>query len=197
MAYISTGKPVIPDLPYLPLGMKTKAGEQLTVDWLRAGAAGEEDVARWLNDEITVGNSYPYTDQLTLEQFRSFYLAHAAFIVRTVDGTPVGAFYVKPNFPGPCSHICNMGFLVAPSMRGKGIGKASGIISSYVGRDLGFVQSHFNLVFLDNPASLALWDSLGHKRVGLVPRARKLPDGSYVDAIQFSRQFDDLGPTPQ
>ena len=31
----------------------------------------------------------------------------------------LGCFYIKPNFPGRCAHICNGGFIVNPNYRGK------------------------------------------------------------------------------
>ena len=41
---------------------------------------------------------------------QGYFLSHAAFVVRDVaSGAVLGAFYVKPNFPGRCSHICNGG----------------------------------------------------------------------------------------
>ena len=40
--------------------------------------------------------------------------------------TVVGSFYVKPNYPDRCAHICNGGFLVSKESRGKGIGKFLG-----------------------------------------------------------------------
>lgn len=38
----------------------------------------------------------------------------------------LGSFYVKPNYPGRSSHVCNAGFLVSKAARGKGVGKALG-----------------------------------------------------------------------
>lgn len=41
----------------------------------------------------------------------------------------LGSFYVKPNYPGRSSHVCNAGFLVAEAARGKGVGRAMGEVS--------------------------------------------------------------------
>ena len=41
-------------------------------------------------------------------------------------GVLVGSFYVKPNYPDRCGHICNGGFLVNKEYRGQGIGKFLG-----------------------------------------------------------------------
>ena len=38
----------------------------------------------------------------------------------------LGSFYVKPNYPGRSSHICNGGFLVTEAARNKGVGRLMG-----------------------------------------------------------------------
>ena len=54
----------------------------------------------------------------------------------------------------------------------------------------------FNLVYVNNLASVAIWERLGFKRVGLIPAAGRLrkADGSgeeYVDAAVYWRSFVD------
>lgn len=38
----------------------------------------------------------------------------------------LGSFYVKANYPGRSSHVCNGGFLVNSAKRNLGVGKALG-----------------------------------------------------------------------
>ena len=38
----------------------------------------------------------------------------------------LGSFYIKPNYPGRSSHICNGGFLVTDAARNKGVGRLMG-----------------------------------------------------------------------
>ena len=38
----------------------------------------------------------------------------------------LGSFYVKPNYPGRSSHICNGGFLVTEAARNRGVGRLMG-----------------------------------------------------------------------
>lgn len=38
----------------------------------------------------------------------------------------LGSFYVKPNYPGRSSHVCNGGFLVTEAARNKGVGRLMG-----------------------------------------------------------------------
>lgn len=87
----------------------------------------------------------------------------------------IGCFYVKPNYPGRSSHLCNGGFLVAPSFRGLGAGYILGERYRFIAQRLGYRGSVFNLVFLDNPASLKLWERLQFTRVGLLPGAGRHP----------------------
>jgi hypothetical protein len=38
----------------------------------------------------------------------------------------LGSFYIKPNYPGRSSHVCNGGFLVGPLARNRGVGRLMG-----------------------------------------------------------------------
>jgi hypothetical protein len=56
----------------------------------------------------------------------SYFHSHASFAVRFVNqdehGTDIlGCFYIKPNFPGRCAHVCNGGFICNPKYRGLGV----------------------------------------------------------------------------
>lgn len=57
-----------------------------------------------------------------------------------------GVFYIKPNFPGRCSHVCNGGFITDPRRRRRGVAKVMGYAFLRLARDLGYVASYFNLV---------------------------------------------------
>lgn len=65
------------------------------------------------------------------------------------DGEPVevwGAFYIKPNFPGRCSHVCNGGFITDPRRRRRGVARLMGHAFLRFAKDLGYKASYFNLV---------------------------------------------------
>ncbi|KAG6813516.1 hypothetical protein H0H92_010221 [Tricholoma furcatifolium] len=65
-----------------------------------------------------------------------------------------GFYYIKPNYPGRSSHICNAGFVVPPSQRCKGYGSL--LAKSYLdyAPRLGYQASVFNLVYVNNIASV-------------------------------------------
>jgi hypothetical protein len=87
--------------------MSTTLSSGLPVSVLRVTHASPPEVLstvhELLNTEIRAGNSYPQENELSLDQFLAYFLSHDAFVV--VNGRPestetVGAFYVKPNYPG-------------------------------------------------------------------------------------------------
>ncbi|KAI4201406.1 MAG: hypothetical protein LQ350_003244 [Teloschistes chrysophthalmus] len=105
----------------------------------------------------------------------------------------LGSFYVKPNYPGRSSHVCNGGFLVTEAARNRGVGRLMGEGYLEWAPKLGYTYSVFNLVYETNVASCRIWDALGFKRVGRIKgcgNLRSYPD-EFVDAIIYGR---DLGP---
>jgi len=141
-----------------------------------------------MNLVIREGQSWPFEEEFaSVEDWRGYFLSHSAFIVRALDngmdsakrnsssqGEVLGCFYIKPNFPGRCSHVCNGGFITAPRFRGLGIGRLMGNVFLRAARDLGYKSSYFNLVFKSNVGSIKLWESLGFKRVSTLENAARL-----------------------
>ena len=178
------------------------------------------------NTEIEKGDTYPLTDTLSVEQFGNYWFANfgAVMLLGDVESdielslqgdwskACLGGFYIKPNYPGRSSHICNGGFLVGDAARNKGVGRLMGegyldwapkLVSSFPSSAIehlthhfakqGYTYSVFNLVYETNVASCRIWDSLGFKRIGRIKGAGNLksyPD-ELIDAIIYGR---DLGP---
>jgi len=116
------------------------------------------------------------------------------------DGNPpvwkdiiVGSYYVKPNYPGRSSHICNAGFVVPPNHWNRGYGRVLANSYLYYGPKLGYRGSVFNLVYTNNVASIKLWEGLGFTKAGLIPNAGRLKkEGGgeeYIDAMIYYKSF--------
>lgn len=160
-----------------------------------------------LNKEIENGDTYPMTGLMSTDQFATYWFQNFAAVMLwgTIESTHellegshwnaecLGSYYIKPNYPGRSSHICNAGFLVTNAARNKGVGRLLG--ESYLdwAPKLGYTYSVFNLVYETNVASCRIWDALGFKRIGKVKGAGNLKSypGQYIDAIIYGR---DLGP---
>lgn len=175
------------------------------------------------NATVAHGRTYPQEAELSAEAFAAYYLSADLFLgvlisrnaevteeksielpatttlTELINGRPIedclgGMYYVKPNYPGRSSHLCNAGFVVAGQRRGAKIGLALGRSFLHFAPKLGYRGSIFNLVYANNLASLAIWDRLGFVRAGLIPGAGRLrtADGQgeeYVDAIVYHRSF--------
>jgi L-amino acid N-acyltransferase YncA len=167
------------------------------------------DVKALLNAVILDGQTYPQVQPLSEEEFTAYWMNKDAFVVRVVDESEdksernmrtfqdtckgsckiLGAFYLKPNFPGRCSHICNAGFIVQPSMRGKGIGRYMAENMLAIAQSKGYSAVMFNLIFATNIPSLNLWKSLGFSILGTIPKAVHLGDDRFIDAVMMYRSL--------
>jgi RimJ/RimL family protein N-acetyltransferase len=155
------------------------------------------------NQEIFEGQTYPMETPFELDNFKHYWFGSfgAVFLLGShlpADDDPtidwgqfcLGTFYVKPNYPGRCSHVCNAGFVVNTAIRGKGIGRAMGELYLKWAPRLGYTYSIFNLVFKTNEASIKIWDALGFDRVGLVKGAGRLKGFEKpVDAIIYGKDL--------
>lgn len=151
----------------------------------------EKDVAegmRLMNDVIVEGKAWPFEEEFDREGYCSYFLSHDAFVVEIEDKV-VGTFYIKPNFPGRCSHVCNGGFIVSREERGKGLGTIMGHSFLKFAKDLGYTASYFNLVFASNTASVRLWEKLDFSRVATIPNCARLKGLEGLDTA-YGYHFD-------
>jgi len=141
-----------------------------------------------MNLIIREGRSWPFDQEFeSVDDWRGYFLSHSAFVVRAINngmdsskkdssrsGEILGCFYVKPNYPGRCSHVCNGGFITAPRFRRLGVGRLMGRVFLRAAKDLGYKSSYFNLVFKSNVGSVLMWESLGFERVAVLENAAAL-----------------------
>ncbi|MEB3266999.1 MAG: GNAT family N-acetyltransferase [Leptolyngbya sp.] len=193
----------------LPIRYQLNSGLDVALDLM---APTETETVRSLfNAIVAEGTSYPQQDPLSPPGFADYWLKGKAYVVRSWGATKalaadnggptaatittedsasvLGAFYIKPNFPGRCGHICNAGFIVAPAARGKGLGRLMGEAMVSLARDLGYRAVMYNLVFATNIPSLKIWQALDFQEIGRIPQAAHLPDGTYVDAIMLYKSL--------
>lgn len=161
-----------------------------------------------INYVIEEGTTYPYHEIMDFDQFVLYWFS--AFVAVLIEGDHqslsdahfqdqpedfwrthfLGTFYVKPNYTGRCSHVCNAGFVVNHEKRGLGLGKELGAKYLVWGPQLGYVYSVFNLVFETNTASLRIWNSLGFDCIGYVKNVAVLKGHqSLVGAYMYGKDL--------
>uniref|UniRef100_A0A0W0F105 N-acetyltransferase domain-containing protein n=1 Tax=Moniliophthora roreri TaxID=221103 RepID=A0A0W0F105_MONRR len=174
--------------------------------------------------EVEDGRTYPQEGPIDIDSFQKYFFAADVLVAIKGDdfdgyqdaaevqigieqarnGRPweecvAGYYYVKPNYPGRSSHICNGGFVVPPIHRGAGYGSLLAKSYLHYAPKLGYRASVFNLVYVNNAASVKLWERLGFTKVGRIPHAGRLKtaDGKgeeYMDAWVIYKSFvDDEG----
>lgn len=153
------------------------------------------------NMEIDRGDTNAFFDTLNIDQFQNYWFgAFTAVMVLgdspTLEGSRqwekecLGTFFIKPNYPGRCSHICTANFLVNAGIRGKGIGRTLTDCYLQWSPRLGYTYSMFNLVFETNVAARRIWESSNFKRLGRVKSAGILKGhDKAVDAIMYGREL--------
>jgi GNAT superfamily N-acetyltransferase len=159
----------------------TRRGEAVVIGPL---AAGEHDSLFTLFAEIVdSGAGYPHAPPLTRGMFDATWVTSVTLaVVAVLDDEVVGAYYLKPNFPGRAAHIANAGYAVALAHRRGGVGRLLVEDSLWRAPLLGFDAIQFNLVFAGNPAR-SLYEELGWREIGRLPDA---VDGE--DAIIYWRR---------
>ncbi|KAK1767475.1 hypothetical protein QBC33DRAFT_451202 [Phialemonium atrogriseum] len=170
-----------------------------------------DSLLRYLNDqfnkEIEGGDTYPMMETMPFEKFASYWfqnfgaimllgdIASADEVVEGKDWSKecLGTFYIKPNYPGRSSHVCNAGFIVTDASRNRGVGRLMGETYLDWAPKFGYTYSVFNLVYETNVASCKIWDALGFKRIGRVKGCGNLKSypGRLIDAIIYGRDLGD------
>jgi GNAT superfamily N-acetyltransferase len=149
--------------------LSTGAGDTIVLGPM---APADHDALFTLFDDIVdSGDGYPHAPPLTPEMFDATWVRPVTLtVVARRSDVVVGAYYLKPNFPGRAAHIANAGYAVAAAHRGRGIGRLLVEDSLWRAPLLGFDAMQFNLVFATNPAR-SLYEELGWREIGRLPDA--------------------------
>lgn len=140
-------------------------------------------------DVVWQGDSFPFSPHTTRSEAEAlWYAPQAAVYVMEQDGEVRGSFYLKPNQPALGDHVANGGFMVSKAARGRGVGRAMGLLALEEARRLGYTAMQFNFVVSSNETAVALWRDLGFSVVGLIPDAfRHLSLGPTDVLIMYRR----------
>src|SRR5437870_903272 len=159
-----------------PIDAKLKDGTPIQL--ILADHRDNEPLRRLFEIIIEEGASYPHDRPPDEDDFLEYWFKGKSTIVAYPQRSPhgpdlLGAFYLKPNWPGRARHVANAGFMVAPQWRNKGLGWLLGAVMLDYARDLGYRSVLFNLVFSENSMARHLWKNLGFVELGIIPGASR------------------------
>jgi ribosomal protein S18 acetylase RimI-like enzyme len=141
---------------------------------------------------VAKGDTYVFDPKISRMKALSCWFGRTTrCYVALLDRSLVGTYILKPNQPGLGSHVANAGFMVAPSVQGRGIGRCMAEHCLREAARLGFRAMQFNFVVSTNIAAIRLWKDLGFRIVGRLPKAFRHADDGLVDVYVMYRN---LGP---
>ncbi len=141
-----------------------------------------------LSPVIAAGETYALPRDMSREQALAYWLGDdRRTYVAEVDGAVAGTYYLRANQAGGGDHVCNCGYMTAPSAQGRGVARAMCAHSLELARTLGFRAMQFNLVVSTNTRAVALWQAMGFEIVGRLPGAFRHPRQGAVDALVMFR----------
>lgn len=177
---------------HFPLDARLRDGIPVRLEL--AGAADVEPLRRLYRVIVEEGTSYPHDRFPGDEEFTDYWFRGkstvAAYLQEEVrKAEMIGAFYLKPNWPGRARQVANAGFIVAPAWRNRGLGWLLGATMLEYAKRLGYRSVIFNLVFSENHQARHLWQKLGFAEIGRISGAVRKDDGMYQDAIIMWRSL--------
>ncbi|MDB9998909.1 GNAT family N-acetyltransferase [Porticoccaceae bacterium] len=130
------------------------------------------------------GDTYAYRRDISQNEAERLWmeLPEKTFVVED-GGEILGTYYIKTNQTGPGAHVCNCGYMVSDTARGRGLATAMCEHSQKVAVDLGYRAMQFNFVASTNTWAVELWKKLGFDTVGQLPKAFNHPVEGCVDAL--------------
>lgn len=131
---------------------------------------------------VKEGRTYAYPEDLTSDGARDLWMMNkpGRTVVAADDDVVLGTATMTSNRPGRGSHIATGSFMVSPSARGRGVGRALGEHVVQWATTGGYCGIQFNAVVENNVAAVSLWQSLGFGIIGTVPGAFRHADDGYV-----------------
>ncbi|MGB3828084.1 MAG: GNAT family N-acetyltransferase [Ornithinimicrobium sp.] len=133
-----------------------------------------EPVVGLLREIVRDGETYAYPELLDEVTARSVWDERppgVTVVAVETDGTVLGSAKSGPNRPGRGGHVATASFVVSPTARGQGVGRALGEWVLDWAHGQGFTAMQFNAVVETNHAAVRLWEALGFRVIGTVPEA--------------------------
>lgn len=136
-----------------------------------AEASDWEQIWPFFREIVRAGETYAFAEDLTSAEAQELWWDGHVVVAVDEHGAVVGSAHMGPNRPGRGAHIGTASFMVSPSARGLGVGRALGEYCVAWHRAEGFHAIQFNAVVETNTVAVALWRSLGFRIIGTVPEA--------------------------
>ena len=147
------------------------------------------EMIRIWNEVVEEGIAFPQEELLGMESGAEFFASQSFTGVAEEDGQVFGLYILHPNNVGRCGHICNASYAVSQKHRGKGIGEKLVQDSLRQGTLQGFHILQFNAVVKSNIGAIHLYQKLGFKTLGEIPKCYRQKDGTFENLLLFFHEL--------
>ncbi|HZS18233.1 MAG TPA: N-acetyltransferase [Candidatus Udaeobacter sp.] len=156
----------------------------------RATDADHDSIWKIFHSVVATGDTYAIDPDISrADALRYWCGTDTDTYVAESNGRITGTYILRANQAGGGSHVANAGFMVLPSARGRGVGRAMAEHCLNEARRRGFRGMQFNFVVSTNESAIRLWKQLGFKIVGTLPGAFRHPEKGYVDVYLMYRSL--------
>lgn len=137
------------------------------------------------------GETYAFSPEITEQDAHKAWIEvpQETYVVTGQENQILGTYYIKPNQPSLGAHVCNCGYIVSESARGRGIASRMCEHSQQVAVKVGFKAMQYNLVVSTNERAIRLWKKLGFQIIGVLPNAFNSKSAGFVDAFVMYKQL--------
>ena len=139
----------------------------------------EQMINIW-NEVVEEGITFPQEELLNPETGEKFFASQSyCGVAEDENGHIVGLYILHPNNIGRCGHISNTSYAVSSSCRGQHIGEQLVRDSMYQAKAIGFRILQFNAVVETNIHARHLYERIGFKPLGVIPKGFRKKDGHF------------------
>ena len=138
------------------------------------------------------GETYAFSPEITEEEAYKVWvmMPSETFVAIQETGKILGTYYLKPNQPALGAHVCNCGYIVSETARGRGVASAMCEHSQREAVARGFRAMQYNLVVSTNEGAIRLWKKHGFDVIGTLPEAFRHLRLGFVDAYVMYKQLE-------
>lgn len=143
------------------------------------------------NEVVIDGIAFPQTETLDEKSGSEFFASqtYTAVAEDSGSGKVLGLYILHPNNIGRCGHICNASYAVSSESRGLHIGEKLVRDCIAQGGKHGFRILRFNAVVATNIHARHLYERIGFKQLGVIPKGFLLKNGEYEDICPYYIQL--------
>ncbi len=137
------------------------------------------------NEVVDEGIAFPQEEALDSESAETFFSSQSYCGVAEDNGKIYGLYILHPNNVGRCGHICNASYAVASESRGKHIGEKLVLDCMQIAKEIGFIILQFNAVVETNLHARHLYERIGFKQLGVIPKGFRMKDGNFENICPY------------